>query len=31
MKFFLRKGLIKESKDCFLIVDKKRIEEYLTE
>ncbi|MDX7998717.1 Crp/Fnr family transcriptional regulator [Xenorhabdus sp. Reich] len=31
MNFFLRTGLIKESKDYFLIVDKKRIEEFLTE
>ncbi|QTL38552.1 Crp/Fnr family transcriptional regulator [Xenorhabdus budapestensis] len=31
MNVFLRQGIIKESKDCFLIVDKKRIEEYLVE
>ncbi|OWO82542.1 hypothetical protein B5C26_09165 [Photorhabdus luminescens] len=31
MNDFFRQGIIKESKDCFLIIDKKRIEEYLME
>jgi len=30
MSLFLKKGIIRKSKNCFLIVDRKRIKEYLT-